>query len=617
MKKSLLIFSAALLMALLPSCSREPSHPRAFGLHFDFHAGPADSLIGSILSEAEIQEIIDLYHPDFLQVDCKGHPGWTSYPSKCGNSVPGIVGNPLATWRKVTKENGVGLYVHYSGVWDYRWCAAHPDDAAMWPDGTRSKNAARTNGYYVDSLLIPQMLEIASLGVDGAWIDGDCWGVEKDCDPRTLEAFTRETGIDLEGKAPVTPEDKYYREFADYCRELYCRYQKHYVDSIHSQYPDFKVISNWAYTEHMPLKPVCDVDFVSGDLPWEDCIYWGRYSARSAMNNNIPWDFMAWAFRNTNPHTYKNPIQLMQEGSSVISLGGGFQMYITQRRDGSPRMDEIRRLAPVADFIRPRLEWTYGGSVRPQVAVLSCLEQRFEAQLQTGWWGQVFSRAGYEKILGLVSLLADAGHSVTTISEAELEDGGASKYPVIVIPELYKDLDGATFALLEKYVMDGGSALLTGSSVKRYFPDAPAEDSVVSYGKGKVGLIPDELSWDYFTNADKSRRERVCAVLDSLYEPEVKLLGADGLLEVIDFEKDGRRMVQLVNCNGQHHDKDILLEDSIPAVKDISLSIALPKKPRAIYRQPEDVKLDFTWQDGRAQVRLPELAIHSTLVVKL
>ena len=89
-------------------------------------------------------------------------------------------------------------------------------------------------------------------------------------------------------------------------------------------------------------------------------------------------------------------------------------------------------------------------------------------------------------------------------------------------------------------------------------------------------------------------------------------------------------MVQLMNCGGEHHDTEVLLEDSIPSVKNISLSIVLPKKPRAIWQQPENVKLDFTWHDGRAdrsggranrsggraEVHIPELAIHSTLVVK-
>ena len=48
----------------------------------------------------------------------------------------------------------------------------------------------------------------------------------------------------------------------------------------------------------------------------------------------------------------------------------------------------------------------------------------------------------------------------------------------------------------------------------------------------------------------------------------------------------------------------------------IAFAVALPKNPRAIWQQPENVKLDFTWHECRAEVRIPELSIHSTLVVK-
>ena len=77
-----------------------------FGLHFDFHASPAKCTapIGGTLKEEDIREICRLLKPDFLQIDCKGHAGWASYPTECGNAMPDIAGDPLALWRRVTKE---------------------------------------------------------------------------------------------------------------------------------------------------------------------------------------------------------------------------------------------------------------------------------------------------------------------------------------------------------------------------------------------------------------------------------------------------------------------------------------------------------------------------------
>lgn len=289
---------------------------------------------------------------------------------------------------------------------------------------------------------------------------------------------------------------------------------------------------------------------------------------------------MAWAFRSPKGigWIFKNPVQLMQEGAEVIALGGGYQIYIPQYRDGSPRMDELRKLAPVADFIHERTPWTFGGHPRPQVALFMSTDQQRAEQISSlggnpgdnrGIWGRV----GSQRILPVLSALTDAGHSITLISEADLNH--ISDYPVIVVPNLFKPFESSTESALKAYEKAGGKVLMC-----------------------------DEL------------RDSLIVALDSSYEPEVKLISADGILEIIDFEKDGRRMVQLVNGNGQHHDESVMTEESIPSVRNIKLSICLSSRPHSIYLQPEGCRVDFKWKHGRATVEIPELAIHSILEIR-
>ena len=165
----------------------------SFGLHFDFHARPYPGRppVGLTLKEEDIREICTLIRPDFIQIDCKGHPGWASYPTECGNGMPEQVQDTLALWRRVTKEEDVALYMHYSGVWDSNYITKYPEDAVMHADGSRPENATRTQDFsYADRLLIPQMCELAGkYCVDGIWIDGECWCTETDFDPRTVAAF--------------------------------------------------------------------------------------------------------------------------------------------------------------------------------------------------------------------------------------------------------------------------------------------------------------------------------------------------------------------------------------------------------------------------------------------
>lgn len=68
-------------------------------IHFDFYAGPDGTAVGLHTTPAMIKNIINRVHPDYLQVDCKSHPGFSSYPTQVGHPAPSFVGDPLRTWR--------------------------------------------------------------------------------------------------------------------------------------------------------------------------------------------------------------------------------------------------------------------------------------------------------------------------------------------------------------------------------------------------------------------------------------------------------------------------------------------------------------------------------------
>lgn len=610
-------YSALAISAILAGSLAGQAQDRYFGLHFDFHASPGRcTAIGSTLSESDIQEICDLYKPDFIQVDSKGHPGWSSYPTEYGDEVPGIVGNPMETWRKITRKNGVQLYAHHSGVYDALYCQKHPEEAVKNAEGKPSDCITRTNGSYSDDKLIPVIKELAGrYGLDGVWIDGDCWGAQMDFDPRTVAAFEKETGIQLGGVLPVNADVPHYMEYANYMRKLYRDYLKHYTDEIHAEYPDFKVISNWAYTEHMAGPVTAGNECISGDLDWRNSIMWGRYSGRSAVMQGKPWDMMAWSFRNVQGQVHKTPVQLMQEGASIISLGGGFQFYVCQDANGAPNMKVLRNLAPTADFFHARREWTFGGHPRKQVAVLMETEQRLAEQ---GEWSRdgnmgIYTRAGHQRLMGLISILCDAGHSVSLISERELAN--AEEYPVIIVPDLLQKLQDSTWDRLKAYAEAGGSVLLTGPATKAFYGyDDVKEPTAFKTGKGTIAVYPWERSSSYMDARKCEDRKNLSDYLLTLYDPEVRLVSATGLVELVDFEKDGRMMVQLVNVNGNHYDEKSLTEDFIPPVLDVVLKVRLDKRPKAVYQQPDGKKLKFRWSDGRCEVTVPRVDIHSTIV---
>jgi len=647
------------LLICLCACSdrietaKDNNNDRYFGLHCDFHAYPydyyAEHPIGGTLKEDEIREFCRELKLDFLQIDCKGHPGWTSYPSKCGNAIPYIKEDPLKTWRRVTKEEGVKLFMHYSGVLDFNYVAKNPNEAAVLADGSRSSQATRTNGNYADQLLIPQLKELAGeYGVDGVWVDGDCWGALADFDPSTITQFEKETGINLKGTIPAEKGMPYYNEYKDFCRNLFRQYLNHYLDAIHSDYPSFKMTSNWAFTDHMPEKVCANVDYISGDLAPRDSYWWARYSGRAIEKQGKPWDLMAIGFRSDDAGgmVFKEPVQLMQEAAGVISLGGGFQVCINQLIDGSPRTDLIRTLYPLADFMHQRKKWCFQGHLEPQVAVLLSTHDRYlESE-------GLFSRNGCEKVMSMVNLICEAGHSVSVVSEHDLADGKINSYPVIVIPELYEGLEDKTMDILNEYVREqGGSLILNGGNTCRLFAEKgfPEGENVAltlpnilvrifdplsvdgnqiaekeienyslpvkNYGKGKVAAVNSDVAKSYFELAQSKVADMFDNVLLQMYEPRIRIESSKGKLDIVDLWKDGKMLIQLVNANGLHHASNNLTEKTIAPVTDIILKIRLDKKPSGIRLQPDDKSLKYEWKEGYALVSIPEVELHSVVQI--
>ena len=68
---------------------RRLKRPESFlGIHFDFHAGADCTEVGKNMTPEMVAASVDKVQPDYVQIDCKGHPGYSSYPTKVGNPAP-------------------------------------------------------------------------------------------------------------------------------------------------------------------------------------------------------------------------------------------------------------------------------------------------------------------------------------------------------------------------------------------------------------------------------------------------------------------------------------------------------------------------------------------------
>ena len=615
MKKVYLLILLVVVSSMdVMSQQKEPERLRRdqsfFGIHFDFHAGDDCKEIGKNTTPEMLHAIIDMVQPDYVQTDCKGHAGYTSYPTKVGNQAPGFVGDPLRVWREVTARRGVALYMHYSGVWDTRAIELHPEWAAIKADGTMDKDKTSVFGTYVDQLLVPQLKELAGdYGVDGVWVDGECWATVTDYGERAVRMFRETTGIQ---DVPKSAADPHWYEWMQFHREGFRKYLRHYVAAVRTTYPNFQICSNWAFTHHMAEPVSVALDFLSGDYSPNNSVNSARYAGRYLVHQGVPWDLMAWSFSyNPHPREQKPAVQLKREAAVILALGGGFQAYFTQNRDGSVRLDEMKVMAEVAKFARERQAFCHHSVQIPQVALL--LSTSDYQRTSRNLFPQNMGRSQ-----GVLHCLLESQHSVDLVSE-EILAPDMSRFPIIVIPE-WEKISPAFRDDLIAYAKGGGSLLVIGQETAAQFAELSGvslqgDNQVVqSLGKGKIGFLPFPVGEAYEKKGEESVRKKVDAAVRTLFPNPLVEVNGSPWVDVSVSQLNGKRLVHLVNTSGDHKGAGIIR--AIDPVGPLQVAIRSDKKPSKITLQPAGTTCDFTYTDGKAKVTVDKVEIYDILVIE-
>lgn len=670
MKKSILFFLSICTFAnlIILGQSEKPAVKlkRAdsfFGVHFDLHASEDITDAGKTLTAGMIDTFLMKVRPDFIQIDCKGHPGISSYPTKVGFHVKGFEKDPLKLFRERTEANNVALYMHFSGVWDGKVVKEHPDWAIVMANGERSKQKTSFFSPYLDTYMIPQLKELSDYKVDGAWIDGECWAVEPDYSDASLARFTQETGIT---EIPRKQSDKYYPEFMEYTRRLFREHLNKYVNAIHKYNPAFQITSNWSYSSMMPEKVTIDVDYLSGDVTPQNGVYRSAFEARCLAPQGKPWDLMAWGFSwngGKMPMSVKSSVQLEQEAAQIMAMGGGVQFYFQQNRDLSIKPWLATMLSEIGTFCRERQPYCQKAMAIPQIALLypTVSYQRSASRPYSNPLG---------KLEGALNLVLDGQHTVEILMEHHLT-GKMDQYPLIIIPEC-DYLEPSFIEELKKYVSSGGHLLIMGTETTKLFKKElgikslktlnetetffatgnkigairSALDSVEinpgvkvlstyyngsdfrskgnmiasslnNVGKGTVAGVYFNAGSDYLEYKSPVLRDYISSLINDLFpDPLVRVAGSH-LVHVTLNKLNNKMYVNLVNIAGEHTNQNAIGYDEIPALKDLTISIKTDNKPARLLLQPEGIELMVDFQKGVSTVVVPELKIHSILEVIL
>jgi hypothetical protein len=657
-----------------PAKSAKPSfRPRVtrrdafFGLHFDLHPHAEDTVLGRDITDANIDKLLIRVAPDYIQYDCKGHAGYTGYPTKVGWPSPGIVKDSLAIWRKVTARHGVALVIHYSGVWDMVACEHHPEWQARGANGKPVPGITSVFGPYVDELLIPQLREAATAyDLDGAWVDGECWAAVLDYSPAAVKAWRTALCCGPAIKPPKKPSDPLWLEWKMFHRRAFEEYLRHWVDALHESHPDFQITSNWAYTTLMPWSVGVPLDFISGDYSPTLSLDRARVEARYMANVGEPWDLLAWGFnwQGNLGHSIKKAVALQQEAAATLVHGGGFAIYYVPTRAGFVTDDIIDASGQVADFCRARQKLCHRSSTVPQVALLLSVETQMDRSDAVFHWGGCM-----DEIEGALHALLESHYSVDILSEWQLE-AQLTDYPLVVIADSYKLTPDFRTALLE-YVKDGGSLLLLGEKCARLFADElgakligePAEvtaelgsaasgvvncnglwqevsptkaktlshryptrdtrkdgqpaATIAKFGQGKIAAFYGPVALNYFRCHHPVLRALIADAAAALFpDPRVKTDAPSCVEIILRHTSTGRLAVHLLNTAETQRADRFLAPDFIPSVGPFTVDVSVAIRPQRVSWRPDGGRLKWSWAAGKLTVTIPRLDIHGAIVVE-
>ncbi len=643
------------------------------GMHFDFHAGINQKNIGENCDTEAIENLLTSVKPDYVQCDTKGHAGSTSYPTKVGYPAPEMKGDILKMWRKATLKYDIGLYAHHSGVWDNNAVAHHPEWAACDVEGNPSGEKISVFGKYADELLIPQLIEMANeYGLDGAWIDGECWAVTVDYSKYARDEYRLKYSSEL--PEPSSPE---YEQFLKFCRDGFRSYIEHYISVLHKAAPHFQITSNWMYTSFMPEEPLIPLDFISGDYSPNDSVNTARFEGRCIAKQGKPWDLMAWGFSYGDKgfRCVKEYEQLAQEAASIIMLGGGFQFY-NKQVIGTIQKWAVPMWASLAKFCREREALCHKAEFVPQVGIVYSQKAHYKS-LNTDNKSCLFANySSYiNELKGTLFAVLDGGlsaeilmtHHVTSMAKSNLNDYGA-----IIISDL-EIIEPELRSALLSYAEKGGNLIIGGyNSTQLFLPYldidiiggnseretiyigydgklAPvispwrevcktktneAENiidgrlyttdnnldeknyiasSTAVYGKGKITGVYFNIG-AYAQTKTAAVRDYISDLIKGLFTPAA-VADKNGI-EISVMKKDDSLRINLLNLNGNHSDSHYRNFDTVPCIYDINVKIQYEKIPYSLSLEPESVKLNYTYKNGFIETKIDKLHIHSAIIVK-
>lgn len=647
-----------------------------FGIHHDLHAEARDTELGQELTPEHLREQLAKVRPDWVQCDCKGVYGYTSWPTTVGDPSPGIVGDALRVYRDVTKELGIPLAVHFCGLWDEAAVFRHPDWARVDGDGRSDPKRICPRSAYERDRAIPLMLEVIDrYDVDGFWIDGDVWWATPCYCSRCRAAF----GDD----PPRSRDEPGWRRWQAFGRTTYEEYARAFIDAVHSHKPGCLVCVNWLYSSIQPDRVELTVDWLSGDFSDLDLVpgvEQTAWEARVYAARGLTWDLMPWLFLSGEEVSWdsdfvawqtKTIAHLARETAEIIANGGAVSVYVVPERSGRLVASEHDLVAELAGFCRARTSVNRATASVPQAAILHLGPSVYERTEDT-LYGRPRSQPDIAAQGALFALL-DSGFHADVLCEDGLPER-IHDFPLVVVPEqvaIPEDLAAA----LTTYVERGGHLVLSGADIAanetlaslagvesasgaaqttaflphgggnvtvqgRWRPVRPAAASVMvpfrtsrsadgasgdaavtarELGDGRLVAIHGDAFAAYYRTRYPQLRDLLGELVRAAWPAPRAELESESHVVLNLREQAGRTIVHLLNRGADPaptvHNQVI---ERVPRANPVTVRVRRDDRPESVSLVPPngaDLRR-WSWSDGVLTASVENLGVHAALVIE-
>ena len=671
MRRILLLFLMVSLAPTTFSFGQNWYDQSFFMLHEDHHTWEDDE-VGRDADPERIARLVGLCRPDTIQIHAKGGPGWTTFPSKIGHTPPRLARDVLAIWRDVAKQDNYHFSVYFNLGNDAEIKKRHPQFMRVGLDGQPLSNSMCLQSGAAEEYLWPMLQEIlANYRPQGFWFDGTTHSVR----PCFCQACRNRFASDKRLLPPKDNTDPNWADYHEMQREIFREFVERTITEVHRSDPKCLVAFNNAYSLRMPESPPEGLGYLTTDIA-NNVGLLSRF-AHWYDSSGVPFELMTEVFTadpqmpngQTAAETIPKPAgQIEQEMAVVVANGGRYSAWDIPTQTSGLIPERFELLANVVrPFLRSRQPWCLGTRL-PDVSLLHSAAAHYAINNRR----PLSFISSDNRIDGAAVALPRLHLNYEMISDKRLADQDI-RSPLLIVEHPEKITEEAASGILA-FLQNGGRVLWSGKGLSLKMQEAFGIEIVGNSG-GPAQLIlsgnTDAIDFSrgfYLIRtrqaetrleleaADGTRRpfltscrvgrgqafysamplftrhlkygvpsELLERVFDTVLRPGERRVTTDAPddVEIVLREKEDQQILHLVNlARGKRevtpwrvHRLNKITD--IPPARPCLASIRLSAKPSAVHLQPQGQELhDWSYENGRLRVSIPQFAIHQIVVVE-